>query len=393
MTPGQRVFVHVGAPKTGTTFVQTVLWQHRDLLREHGVLYPGASYDDHFFAAVDLQQLPFHDAPRPESAGRWDELAATVREWPGTTLLSHDVFASATAEQAARAVADLAPAEVHVVVTARDLARQLPSHWQEDVKHGSTEPLPEWYEAINRHDDGRWSWRWFWQTEDLPGVLARWGGSLPRERVHLVTVPRPGAAPDTLWRRLCAVVGLDPTWCDPATAAGANTGLGTAEVELLRRVNVSLDGELTQPDYEHVVKGVLAHDTLARRRGHRVEAPAGSADETERTARQWIAAVRDLGIDVAGDLDELLPASVPKPTAGPDEPAVADTAVWAIGQLLLRLHDERRRHNAEVSQLAAEAARRQAQLDEVHARLRRIDQHPLVRLRFRVREALSRSRA
>ena len=36
-----RVYVHVDAPTSGTTFIQTVLWQNRAALGEGGVLVPG----------------------------------------------------------------------------------------------------------------------------------------------------------------------------------------------------------------------------------------------------------------------------------------------------------------------------------------------------------------
>lgn len=396
----QRVVLHVGLPKTGTTFLQAVLWEHRDRLREQGVLFPGAEYDDHFLAAVDLQDLPFHDAPRPEATGHWERLAAAARDWPGTTVLSHDVLASATVEQAARAVADLAPAEVHVVVTARDLARQLPSHWQEDVKNGSTESLAEWYAAVARHDPGRWSWRWFWESEDLPAVLARWGAAVPVERVHVVTVPPPGAPRTELWARFCTAAGLDPALIDPAETEVGNTGLAAAEVELLRRLNAELSGAMTQQEHERVVKGVLVHETLvARDVGSRVAPPVGSAEATTEQARAWVDAVRASGVDVVGDLDDLLPAPAgpagsEPPSESPSEPPtdaeVAAAASWALARLLVRLRDERRDHAAEVAGLADLAERRQAELDDLHARLRRIDQHPLVRLRHRLRRLVGR---
>jgi len=39
----ERVFLHVGAPKSGTTFLQTVMWENREGLAERGVLIPGGA--------------------------------------------------------------------------------------------------------------------------------------------------------------------------------------------------------------------------------------------------------------------------------------------------------------------------------------------------------------
>jgi hypothetical protein len=35
-----KVFVHIGLPKTGTTFLQSRLWHHREMLVRHGIYYP-----------------------------------------------------------------------------------------------------------------------------------------------------------------------------------------------------------------------------------------------------------------------------------------------------------------------------------------------------------------
>jgi superfamily II DNA helicase RecQ len=37
----KRVFIHLGLPKTATTYLQTIVWGSRDRLRADGVLLPG----------------------------------------------------------------------------------------------------------------------------------------------------------------------------------------------------------------------------------------------------------------------------------------------------------------------------------------------------------------
>ena len=51
------VYLHVGAPKTGTTFVQDRLFRNRESLRERGILYPADRFDAQFVAALDLEGL------------------------------------------------------------------------------------------------------------------------------------------------------------------------------------------------------------------------------------------------------------------------------------------------------------------------------------------------
>lgn len=371
----QRAYLHVGAPKTGTTFVQSVLWQQRARLMDLGVLYPASRYDDHFFAAVDLQHLDFHGEFRAHASGRWEETAARVRCWPGTSVISHDVLASATPEQAATAIASLAPAEVHVVLSARDLARQLTSHWQEDVKHGDVESFDDWFRAVWSHDERRWSWRWFWRTEDLPDVLARWGGTLPPERVHLVTVPPSGASRAILWRRFASVIADELCDLELGSAPAANRGMNLEQIALLRRLNASLGGRLTQTEYEHLVKGVLAHETFPRvPRDGRPVLPTDLLPKVRARSEQWNESIREAGYDVAGDLADLLPdvaghrQAIPRPDEV-TETALLDVATSVIPELLLRLRDERVERRAAlrlVQELQADNSELAARLQRVH---------------------------
>jgi hypothetical protein len=351
LTPEQRVFVHVGAPKTGTTFLQSTLFHYRHRLEELGILYPAVHYDDHFFAAVDLQDLDFSGERRPEAAGRWEQVAARVREWPGTSVISHDVLAGATPEQAQQAIESLAPATVHVVCTARNLALQLPSHWQEDVKHGQTADFDEWYERIARRDDSEWQLRWFWRVEDIPDILRRWGATLPPERVHVVTVPRPGAPAPLLWERFTSVIGLAPDAVDISVVYHPNSGLGRAEVELLRRVNVAHAYALPPRQYERDVKGLLGHEILAASmRSPRLMLPERLLSDIGTVARRWSRVLEQAGYDIVGDLAELVPREsdvapfTDPPDVSPD--AVADAAVTAVFVLVTRLAECRDQQEA-----------------------------------------------
>ena len=191
----QRILLHVGAPKTGTSFVQDILFTHRDALRERGILYPADRHDAHFLAALDLMELPWGGLER-EAAGRWDRLAAEAREWPGTVIISHEILGRASRLQAARALESLgAPErEVHVVFSARDLVRQIPAEWQENVKHRRTKRYGEFLDDLRDPARSAEVAQWFWGVQEVPDVLDRWGASIPREHVHLVTVPPPGRA-------------------------------------------------------------------------------------------------------------------------------------------------------------------------------------------------------
>ena len=187
--PRARVFVHVGSPKTGTTFLQNVLWTQRALAREQGLLLPHGAVPRPLPRLARRPRLSrLSGPPRRGPSGMWDRVVAESVAWGGNVLISHELFAAANPQQASPGgrVAAARRQEVHVVLTVRDLVRQLTAEWQEHVKHRSTKTLEQFVTDV-RNDTERTGW--FWKVQDFDPVLERWGAGLPPERVHVITVP------------------------------------------------------------------------------------------------------------------------------------------------------------------------------------------------------------
>jgi hypothetical protein len=339
-----RVFLHVGSPKTGTTFLQNLLWVQRDLAREQGLLLPMERFHDHYLATLDVRGLTADPVYPRRAVGMWDRIAAEAREWPGTVLVSHELFAGADADQASRAVAALGDdAEVHVVLTVRDLVRQISAEWQEHVKHRATTGFEQFVAGL-RGDQARTSW--FWQVQDFASVLERWGAGLPPERLHVVTVPPSGTDPTVLWERFATLLGLDPASFDTELER-SNTSLGLEQAELLRRVNAALGDRLPLPGpYPTVVKNVLAHEILEPRQGTRLALSAADTEYAVAESRAIADRLRAAGVDVVGDLDELVPDGPVTGAEGevygvPSPDRLLDESVATIADLLVVLSERR----------------------------------------------------
>lgn len=353
-----RVILHVGSPKTGTTFLQNVLWTQRPVAREQGLLLPLERFADHYLASLDVRGVAGRPEHPPHAVGSWQRLVDQAAEWDGTVLVSHELLAAATAEQAGRAVAAFGEhAEVHVVVTARDLLRQMTAEWQEHVKHRSPKTLGEFIADL-RQDRRRKSW--FWRVQDFASVLERWGAGVPASRLHVVTVPPAGAATDSLWTRFAHLLGVDPTAFDTEVGR-SNTSLGMEQAEILRRVNIELGDRLPLPGpYPAVVKNVFAHRILARHKGTPLSLTPGDTDYAIEQSRAVADRLSAMGVDVVGSLDELVPDPVAAQAAAKDtayDPpapeALLDESVAAVADLLVSLRAAQRRH----ADLAAEVER------------------------------------
>lgn len=304
----QRIFLHVGSPKTGTTFLQEVLWAHHQQLREQGVLLPGTGIADHFRACLDVRPDAHRAKDSVGVSGAWKQLVDQMSSWDGDSIVSHELFAAATAEQADQAVGSLDGAEVHVLVTTRDLLRQIPAEWQEHIKHRSTLTFAEFVDAV-RHKGPEA--RWFWRVQDTADVLERWGHSLPRDQVHVITVPVSGSGMGELWQRFAGLVGIDDRDFDMAEAR-PNTSLRAEQVELLRRLNARLGERLPFPGtYPSVVKSFLAHQVLAGRDGTKFGLVGDDIDYAIQRSKEMVGRLEQLGVTVSGDLQELVPAKDP----------------------------------------------------------------------------------
>ena len=337
----RRVFLHVGTPKSGTTYVQDLLWRNRVALRAAGVLYPGDRPDAQFLATLDLLGRPFHGRVDPAQAGAWDRIAAEVRAWHGTSVLSHELLAPAAPDTARRARRSFGDAEVHIVCTARDLARQVPAVWQEDIKNRGALTFAEFSRSLRGVEDSADNYfaTTFWGYQDLPAVLSVWGETLPPDRVHVVPLPA-GAPPDTLWRRLAGLLGVSPGVC-PAEADTRNPSVGVAEINLLRLLNKSgLVADFDWPNYKSLVKEFLTGDVLATRPDVTpLRLPAEDRHWVEQRSKQLVESLRAAGYHVAGDLSELLPAhAAGSDSPHPDQPRDDELLAASMYALAATLH-------------------------------------------------------
>jgi hypothetical protein len=318
----QRLYLHVGLPKSGTTFLQGLMANNRTRLKQRGFIYPFIRRETMFHTAVELRgQHERWGLPPEKIDGTWQLVLGRIRSFGGVGIVSHELLAAATPEQVARVARDTEEFELHVVVTARDLSRQATALWQEEVKNGRRWSFEEFSRSLFGGDGEQLGDSGFWRSQNLASVLARWAVVVPPDRMHVVVVPRSSGDPLELWRRFADAVGLDPESLDLELQPRVNESLGAAQVALLRRVVTALDGRLGQPHYAHVVKRFFAQTQLSRISSPRPVTPPELRDRLDRVARQWVQVIEDKRYAVHGDLVELVPGAGPTPegTAHPDE--------------------------------------------------------------------------
>lgn len=334
--------LHIGTPKSATTFLQALLSSSRKALRDHRVLYPGAGYLPH----EGLNQQPvMYAVAGPEVRWTTEEvrrrgerllpkLVHELGRHRGSAVVSAEVLASFGPESIAALPEALGyrPDQVRVVVTARDFGRLMASVWQENVKNGATTTMDEYLTSTAALRGGAPSP--FWTAYGLPGLVDRWADVVGLERVRLVTVPH-AEQRDQLWPRFCRALGLTelPEPEPPREHKRNNISLTASQVQLLRQVNTVLDGEPHTHRERQRIRGRLLDAWMAAPggRGGSLELGEALLADVRRWAEEDVAALRlraGRGLDVQGDLDELYPvAARPGDGAGDDGPfSIQDAA-------------------------------------------------------------------
>lgn len=335
----QRVFLHIGAPKAGSTYVQSLLWANRAALSDDGLLVPGRALFDHTLASIAVRGN--HDEPelRRRAADTWERLVNRARGADGDVVLSNEWYCWADADRARLAVEAFAPAEVHLVFTARPIAQQVPAAWQETLKVGLAHSMEEF---VDRLDDA--GERWSWSTLDPAESLVRWAEYTEPARVHLVTLPPRSADRTVLWQRTCRVLGVDPDGYDTSTAR-ANASVGVESAALLQRIGPDLRESIVTEDSTWVdqyrwIRSHLAHDLLVPRGGHPIAVSQAVADRLRARAAQSVAVLTEQGFDVVGSLDDLLADDVPdgaRDAASVTDGELLDLVTPVIAELLAEI--------------------------------------------------------
>lgn len=304
-----RVFLHIGLAKTGTTSIQAALEQSQARYAAHGLCMPGGRHRAHRRAAYDLVGRRIEgDEDSPAGAFRRLVEAVDACESP-RAVISEELLALARPRHVRRLREALAAHELEVVVGVRDLGRTLLSGWQQELVNAQTFAWRPFADAVR--DPGQGAVRAgvaFWLRHDVLRVLDTWERHVPRDRIHLVTVPPPGAPGDVLLDRFADAVSL-PAGVLRLDGPMRNTSLGAVELEVLRRLNTRL-GDLPRRQYLAVVERGI-RPGLERPGSRRLALPPEDVGWVSERSAELVDELRARGYQVHGDLEELRTAPTP----------------------------------------------------------------------------------
>ena len=351
-----RIFIHVGLQKTGTSYLQGIVFASVEQLGAQGVAVVPPTKRGTFWLMLDVRER-YRDFDPPGVATAVQDFAAILASTTApTALVSEESLAPADDEQIVRLLQACGDREVHVVMTLRDLARQIPSAWQESLKAGASKPFDTYLDKLELNEDvpGHSLWR----QKDVPTLIDSWARHVPSERIHVVTVPPSGSDPELLLNRFCEVLGVDPSRLEREVVR-KNEGLKHVGAEVLRRVNEQLAPTHRKRDvYGDVGKRYLSTQILAQQDGDRIQIPESHREWIQGVSRRHIDHLAAQGVDIVGDLADLYPGpeDFSTGTTQPSESAINDVATKALAIVIGDEMDRRRSARETASPQPAPAA-------------------------------------
>jgi hypothetical protein len=325
--PAGARLLHVGPHKTGTTALQSAFHRARGDAAEQGVRYLSRSQHDARAARyVTDRMVAGRDPVRAETAWRAVVKGLTA-PGPERRVFSSEFLSDASDEQIARIVGEAGSEDLWVAITLRPLARILSSQYQQSLQRQSTLTYDDWLRIVLADDVSGPGPREFWTRHRHDALARRWAAHVGPERVVVIVLDSrdhaflPHAFEQLLGLRPETLAGRD---------ARENRSLTADEAELLRRFNASYADLGLQPD--HYVR-LFRHlkDHLKDRVPSPDEAPLVTPDwaveQANTIGAEMAAAIRDLGVQVHGDLDSISATRPSGVSATPEPPAAIDAAV------------------------------------------------------------------
>lgn len=326
--------MHVGCSKTGTSSLQAGLWMSVDYLAGEGVGLPYVGRPAHIAGLLrPLGWRPVEGFAGEHRTPALRKVPTTIRETPGDVLLvSNEDLAEVRPEDVdtIAALCDEADVDLRVVLTVRDWTQQVPSDYQQFLKHRLADSYPTFLDDV-RERRGPWAEQ-FWRRQDPLDILDRWGRAVDPSRMHLIVVPSYSEDPEGVFNLMGEVVGF-PAAAVKRPKGSVNASFGVVESEVFRRVNAALGDRLPdyKSDYTEAVRWPFAHGVLARSASPKLTLPPEHLGWVQEHARRTVATVRERGYPVHGDLDALVPDETSaRPLPPYDEAAVAEASITAL---------------------------------------------------------------
>ena len=333
----QRLIIHPGFHKSGTTALQESFALNRSLLREQGILYPHIGTKAHHRIAWSLTQRPWGWNKRggektPEKV--WDRMVDRIHSAKEeTVMLSSEFFSEIDGEKVRKIRSDIKGRDIQILFTVRPLAKLLPSSYQQYLKYGITIEFEDWlHEILDKPGESKVS-PTFWQRHSHGKVVARWVDIFGKSNVRVLIVNE--AQPTFLFDEINKLLNLSNDTIK-AAPSGSNRSLTMEEISLLLELNRQFPKERVWDEYELFIRaGYIREltDHVPPAPGkERLLTPQWAVDKANELGKEIQRELLNSGVKIIGDVESLGNSVVPTGTS--TYPASVDIKTVAAAMMV-----------------------------------------------------------
>ncbi|WP_062305600.1 hypothetical protein [Demequina subtropica] len=333
LIPEGATLLHIGAPKTGSTALQSAASKLRPQLADAGVTYPlkGLNHQRGTSYLIGRTAEAWGGAHAKEEW--WLDLKAAIGAHPDRrTLVSFEVICEADIDAVRKVRAEM-DGDVHIVIVVRSFASLLPSMWQQWLKTGYAGSLDDFlHHALREQPVVRIGGSDAFHRTDGRGLVSRWTEVFGADQVTVIVLPPSGPSP--LFGAFESLLGLPDGLLASAPVDGhdTNRGMTVPEAAFALQVNRYLEGEGAERLDLRQLLWMGSYDrVLARREPQqdepRLALPEWALPACQDAGRLLIEDIVASGARVVGDLDGLVEGSRTMPNDALDAAPTVDTAI------------------------------------------------------------------
>lgn len=301
-SPKKKLLLHVGPAKTGTTGLQMLLDQNREVLKRLRISYPGSSSDQHRAARALLNR------PNPrggkQSLEHWNDLVKKVSKSKDDLVISSEFFSFANSQQIESIVKAFHGAELHILITARSYYDVIPGVWQQQFKYDDSIKLEEWIRhSVLGNAEGANS---FYESQNYVHLIKKWAAHVSTNQISLFVLPSSQAS---IAEQVEIFLGIAPGTLNVNVSA-PNRGLTASEQRLTWEFERQVrDAGISRGIYvknRRVSPSLIAQSPVhADLKSRLITLPAEFEPAIGQMTNEFIAYLSDSGVNVLGDLGDL----------------------------------------------------------------------------------------
>ncbi|MGA0857247.1 MAG: hypothetical protein ACO3P3_03680 [Candidatus Nanopelagicales bacterium] len=355
----EKLIIHAGFPKTGTTSLQASLASARESLIAQGVHYPKRHGSAQHSAAWALTERVFGWEGRGGKAtpiSAWTDLVKEVQKTKERVLISSEFLSHATPAQVKRVKNDFAIGDTTIVFTLRAITKILPSRYQQSLKKGNVWGYHDWLKMALHLDGAPDSKIRF---GNYSKILRRWSDVFGIERVKLVVVDE--SMPNLIFDSFHDILEIQSGTLQKVEDRGLNRSLTWPEAVLLSHLNLAFKDKGSWNEYATMVRNNIVKSwtgTKAPENAEKILTPTWAIEAVRGIALKNIDEIRSLGIEIVGDIELLASTSVPTGENSSSDVIPVELATQSLFALQKRHKKQLKLHKRSLVQIARNLVRK-----------------------------------